>query len=414
MSSRNRKFNNQIAVLCVAMLHWHIGVAQHVTRYSELIDERENVIHNAGYLEPFFEKLHELKSEKTQTVNIVHIGDSHIQADFLTEVVRRKLQEEFGNAGRGLVFPGRVAGTNEPLNFRSSSSSVWAAKRIVHPSKPLPVGISGITIATDQPGATFSLRLNDAAMDYSFNAVAVFMQSDEHSFTWSVRDSSQVELARLEAASMRNTHHAKVTVHTHQDHVEFKVEKQNESQTHATFFGLSLENGRHGLLYHAIGVNGAKYEHYNKAHLLIQQTSLLTPDLIIISLGTNESVEYPNINGAFFNQISRFVEALRAQNPEAQFILVTPPDAFIRKVRRNPGISLVRDHILQFCVEHGIAFWDMFKVNGGDGAARQWRNSGLLRPDGIHFTKDGYALQGTALFAALMKSYNAYVSDRHP
>lgn len=98
-------------------------------------------------------------------------------------------------------------------------------------------------------------------------------------------------------------------------------------------------------------------------------------------------------------------------NPEAAFILVSPPDAFIKKVRPNPSVERVRNEIIRYAVENGIAFWDMYKVNG---AATDWRLQGLLRPDGIHFTKDGYEYQGKLLSDAIMKSYNQYVSARFP
>src|ERR1043166_9448328 len=62
-------------------------------------------LHNDSIaLLPFYEKLYELQSTATGLVNIAHIGDSHIQADFFTGVVRQHFHLDFGNAGRGLIF----------------------------------------------------------------------------------------------------------------------------------------------------------------------------------------------------------------------------------------------------------------------------------------------------------------------
>src|SRR5688500_6243657 len=66
-----------------------------------------NIIQNEGHLDDFYESLFQLKKGLPMKVNIVHIGDSHIQADFLTSPVRRNFQRQFGNAGRGLIVPGR-------------------------------------------------------------------------------------------------------------------------------------------------------------------------------------------------------------------------------------------------------------------------------------------------------------------
>jgi lysophospholipase L1-like esterase len=108
------------------------------------------------------------------------------------------------------------------------------------------------------------------------------------------------------------------------------------------------------------------------------------------------------------------ISSLQASNPDAAFLLITPPDAFLKKVKPNPGIESVRMQIIQVAVENGLAFWDMYKVNGGKNSATQWKMHGLLRADGIHFSRDGYAYQGKLLFEAIMKGYNDYVSDRHP
>ena len=378
------------------------------------IDLKQNNIQNVTYLEPFFEKLYALKNGTGPTVNILHIGDSHIQADLLTDVVRRSLQNEFGNAGRGLIIPGRVAGTNEPMNIRSYSSSTWAAKRVVHPSNPLPIGIGGITINTQKERTSFYVKMNDNSMDYSFNSVSIFSQEDPHCFDIVLMDSSSAVLGKFSSGERMGAQVSRLTLPAYYDHVGFLAVKERDQQNHATVFGLNLENGRRGVLYHAVGVNGAKYEHYNLAQHFSAQAAYLNPDIIIISLGTNESAEYPYYRKDFVKEVKRFLDALQKSNPSTRFILVTPPDAFMKKVKVNPNIESIRDKLLQVAVERGIAFWDMYKINGGRNSAAEWRMRGLLRADGVHFTKEGYALQGRLLFEAIMNGYTAYVADRHP
>lgn len=45
------------------------------------------------------------ENSKNSPVSIVHIGDSHVQADINTGTTRELLQYDFGNAGRGLISP---------------------------------------------------------------------------------------------------------------------------------------------------------------------------------------------------------------------------------------------------------------------------------------------------------------------
>lgn len=400
-------------LMLVIKLHGQ-PVSDSVVSYS-FIPSEQNVIRNEVQLDAFFEKLYQLKKSGEGQVNIVHLGDSHIQADFLTAIVRKKLQQEFGNAGRGLIVPGKVAGTNEPLNIRTSSSDKWSSKRIIYVKQPLPIGIGGITLNTEQIGAKLNIRMNDPFNQYRFNKVTVFFQQDSGSFNLSIQDSISSELGLIAPSTLDSgTYFSTIALQQFHNQISIQTVKTFETQRFATLFGVNLENGQSGILYHAIGVNGAKYSHYNAAKLFARQTRALQPDLFIISLGTNESVDHPYLDRNLYQHVTQLVESLSAQNPAASFILVSPPDAFMKKVKPNPGIEQVRNEIIRYAVENGHGFWDMYKVNGGKDSAGDWRLHGLLRPDGIHFSKEGYAYQGNLLFEAIMKSYNQYVSSRYP
>src|SRR5258708_36090812 len=53
---------------------------------------------NSSGLDSFYQKLFTLKKPGADVVTIVHIGDSHTQADLITAVVRTHLHQQFGNA----------------------------------------------------------------------------------------------------------------------------------------------------------------------------------------------------------------------------------------------------------------------------------------------------------------------------
>ncbi len=377
--------------------------------------DADNIIHNAGHLEGFFEKLYQLQLAQDRKVNIVHIGDSHIQADYMTSVIRRTFHRHFGNAGRGLVVPLRVARTNEPNNFRTSSKVAWRSKRCVFPEQALPIGIGGVTIESDNPDANLQIDMNDLWLDYSFNALTLFYEKDSKSFDFSIRDSRGRELGRLNAFEQDSCRNFSRLVWDHPvNTIDIQSRKANSEQSRAIIYGAVLENSMNGVLYHTIGVNGAKFRHYNQAKYFAQQTEALAADLFIISLGTNESIEYPHLDSNFFSHIERLVATLRKYNPDAAFLLVTPQDAFARKTRINPGIEQVRENIIRCAVENGLAFYDLYRAAGGEFSARSWTDNSLLSRDGIHLTRDGYEYEGNLFYHALMKAYNFYVPNRHP
>src|SRR5688572_29883150 len=58
-------------------------------------------------LHHFYMALDSVSKGHRQQVNVVHIGDSHIQADIFSGRVREHFYKDslIGNAGRGFVFP---------------------------------------------------------------------------------------------------------------------------------------------------------------------------------------------------------------------------------------------------------------------------------------------------------------------
>jgi lysophospholipase L1-like esterase len=398
--------------LCCSNTYAQNSVRSEYKSFGLAVDSL-NVIQNKQHLDEFFESLYQLKQGADKKVNIIHIGDSHIQADFLTKAVRNAFQQYFGNGGRGLIVPGRVAGTNEPFNIQTSSNVTWESKRCVHPDQILPIGIGGITIRSGIAGNKLYVYMNDQTQDYTFKTIKLFHLKDAASFQLGVKDNDFKSIASKQLADTAK-HLTIIDLPAPVNNIIFESVKTDSIQNHTTVFGMSLENDKPGILYHVIGVNGAKYVHYNAARFFASQSHKLNPELIIISLGTNEALDYPYIDKRFFSQIENLVMSLRANNPLSKFIIVTPPDCFMKRTRKNPGIMKVREMLVQFAVENGLAFYDMYQVMGGENSATSWKDAQLLRADGVHFTKEGYDYQGNLMFDAIIKGYNEYVPVRHP
>lgn len=376
--------------------------------------DSDNVIQNAAHLDNFFESLHQLHQGNWNKVNIVHLGDSHIQADYMTSVIRRNFHKHFGNAGRGLIVPLRVARTNEPNNFKTTSNVNWNSRRCVFPDQALPIGIGGVTIETTNKDANLEIHLNDLWLDYSFNSLTLFYEEDSKSFSFEICEPGGQQLGKLDGYPQDSTtNFAKVSWERNVNSISIKAKKADQGQSRAIIYGAVLENSKSGVLYHTIGVNGAKFKHYNEAKHFAAQTGALQTDLFIISLGTNEAVDYPHVDKNVFAQIDQLLFALRKNNPGASFILVTPQDVYRNRNKPNPGIAAVREVVIQYAAENGLAFYDLYRAMGGQDSAASWTENALLSGDGIHLTRDGYEYQGNLFYHALIKSYNSYVPNRN-
>jgi lysophospholipase L1-like esterase len=360
-----------------------------------------NRVLNSSGLDSFYAKLYRLKTTGSGTVSIVHIGDSHIQADFLSGTVRKGLQDFFGDAGRGLVFPYQLAQSNAPDDISSSSNTHWQFNRLAHPELPLNYGISGYGLHTYNSGANINLSIRFGLS--SFNRLKFFtdssswiMQADNNDVPYVVKkeegDSSVYQQVVLDQPAS-----------------SFTISSL-PSFASKDFYGVSLENSQPGILYHMIGVNGARYDQYNEASLFWQQLPGLKADLYIVSLGTNEAQQAALPASAFSRELTEFIQRLKESSPGACILITTAPDSY-KKRRFNTVLRDVNTALTTFSNTSYIPLWDLYHITNGYGSAYSWARRGLMSHDRIHFTAEGYRLQGNLLLIALAKGYNGFVNS---
>jgi hypothetical protein len=139
----------------------------------------DNMITNTTSLNQFFEKLYLLEQNKQGKLNIVHIGDSHIQADLFTGKIRKNLQSRFGNAGCGFTFPHSLANTNGGHYVRFKSNVSWQSRRNIYEPNGMTVGLSGIALSTK---SNFAVELNVRDSSYAFNTIKLITPGNEPAF----------------------------------------------------------------------------------------------------------------------------------------------------------------------------------------------------------------------------------------
>ena len=159
-----------------------LPVLMSISSVNEMVDPEfyPRGIQNTERLTTFFTKLKVLQSSQKGKLNIVHIGDSHIQGDVMTAVCRNNLQKNFGNAGRGLVFPYTLAHTNGSPDVRFSSNVKWTNHRNILPLNGSPVGISGISLTSKSKSLRLTLQVKNK--DYFFNTLKIITPNNESLF----------------------------------------------------------------------------------------------------------------------------------------------------------------------------------------------------------------------------------------
>lgn len=374
------------------------------------IQDSLNTFHNDSIgLANFYRKMNVFQ-DSGKVVSIVQIGDSHIQADWFSGKIRIDLHKKYPNAGRGLVFPYRVAKTNGPQDIRSSSNVEWESKRIISSKSPLNVGVSGITIRSNSDTAKIKFRIKCIdSIDYRFSTICLYYEKSDSAFDILITDTCQKKLAFVKSSGIHEDMcYSKIMLDTLLDEVCFQMVKVDSNQKFCQIYGVDLRNDKPGILYNMIGVNGATFNHYVRDSLFFQQVSTLNPDLIILSLGTNDSFQYLKNLDSFKKSVEEMIKKLRANNPEVSILFTTPPDANRKKKYKNLNMLEIRNIIIEVCNNQNIAYWDLYEIMGGYGSVNKWYSRNLAQADRIHYTASGYMIQAELFNRALQNGLDRF------
>jgi lysophospholipase L1-like esterase len=370
-----------------------------------LFDYEQNKLENPQALTPLFTKLHNLKNGSQENVVLVHIGDSHIQADLLSDVVRSEFQKYFGNAGRGLVFPYQVVKTNGPFEYHSSSNSTWKWNRIARNDTIPSCGISGFGMHSKSENPEFSIKFKNYNKKLeTFDKITLFTNEDLRGLNIEYND-CQLENGIYDASK------AYVTINLKSPASSFNVSFPGKDTIR--FYGASLEKlNTPGVIYHSIGVNGAQCSDYNKTSLFWKQLKQLKADCYIVSLGTNEAQLQGMAPEEFLVDLTKMVENIRKVSPTASIVLSTPPVSYYNKIAPNAKLCDVVDVITDYCIQNNITYWDLFNISKGLEGATTWGKKKYLRSDLIHFSREGYRVQGALLAEAFAASWNTFLTTK--
>lgn len=374
-------------------------------------------------MRPFWCLLDSLKESNEKVVTIVHLGDSHIQAGFYSGIVMRLFQQKFGNAGRGWIAPFKLIKSNEPADyFWKSNIRTWYGGKVILRHPKYEYGPGGIGAYTKYSKADMSIIITPKnGKGYAFNKALIYRGTSalkeipKNSKDFDYRSGKSILASSLlidtiyssrltdtlQLKSMRYYKNSKKLIPT--------------NKFHNVYYGASLTNGQPGILYHSIGVNGAMYVNYTRSKY-VQQLATLKPQLLIISLGTNESFGRHFYEKEFAGQVTAFLDLVRKYMPNTSILLTSPAECYKRirdKHRRrvyvcNANTEKVNHALQTVAKEENTAYWNLFEATGGKGSCSDWYKEGLMARRRIHFQEEGYQIQGYLLYQAIINSYKSY------
>ena len=386
----------------------------HFERNSLLYPGQQNA------MERFYQKLDSVVDLGEGTVNIMHIGGSHVQAGVFTQQFRDDLLSISPNAQctQSFVFPFAVGKTNNPSHFMVKSTGEWSyCRNAVQKETDKRMGLAGAAITTCDDDAsvviiTRSKRPTELTPEFEFDKVTVigFSETEDVFPVVNYNDS----ILHGEYDEWKSTYTFQLPERTDSICICF-----DSVPGEFTLTGILLENGLNGVNVHGIGVNGASVPSYLRCDDFERDLELIKPDLVIFGIGINDASEPDFTKEGFKENYEELIQIIRNVNPDCALLFVTNNDSFKRKrVKRktvyevNTNGKVVEQAFIELAKKYDAAVWDQFDVMGGLHSMRDWEKAGLAKKDKVHFTNEGYQLLGDLLYNALIKDYRNHLKNK--
>ncbi len=354
------------------------------------------------------------KNTKTRKFKILHIGDSHIQADIFTGIIRDNLQQIFGYGGRGFIFPYASAKTHSANDYRTFSKGSWDATRNVLKDNPFDMGITGATIFTKDTAAGFSFKFYRNSNWDAENRIRVYARMSNTAYNLQMKVSGYDSLLTLKFDSTNTLPYSIATIPIVPETIECFLKKTDSLQQFFECYGLLIESPMDkGVLYNSVGINGAGLTSVLKQKLFEPQLAELQPDLVIIDIGGNDYAGGKiNVNEIKSN-LEKLLISIRNAAPEAGIVISCTQDFYRR--RKNIGAAKEFSELTrEVAFENNCIHYNYYNIAGGQYAMLKWQKNKLCQRDRIHLTGIGYSVKGELYTQAILNSYRMFLEEGLP
>ncbi len=392
----------------------HIDSLIKYRTYYPFIRYEKNYIEwfNASGISSFFSKV---SMTGTRKLKILHIGDSHIQADIPSGYMRERLQEIFGYGGRGLVFPFKAAATHAAYDYKTSCAGRWDYNRSIQRDTRYDMGLIGATIYTSDTAASFKLIFREGFIRENFTSLKIYCKQDSLSYDLKVKTSSEENPLHIDCNDITSGKpYVAMKISKATDTIEVFVNKTEAKQNFFECYGLMIENNDDkGVLYSSTGINGAGYVSLLRQRMFAQQLNELNPDLVIIDLGANDFSARGYNDVAMESNLTKIIDMIRGASPETAILISNAQDIYYRRkydiIQCNDFMEMTK----RVAKKHNCAFYNYYTVSGGKKSMDKWLKNGLARKDKVHLSAPGYYIRGELLLNAMFNSYVMWLQNQN-
>jgi lysophospholipase L1-like esterase len=330
--------------------------------------------------------LFQLKSG--QKIDILHLGDSHVQIGEFSKGILNGLMEKGISCNKGWFLPSLIFTELYSNRELKRIKGKFTAENIRN-NPHLLAGVSGRTFSTLEENFSFKFSFDEKISsfqilheDFAFDKIScskggkIINEVNKTSNLLSVSFARKVKSCRIKF----NT-----TNKEQKDFFAMKAIKHGEENTTS---------------YSNFGVSGAQFSDFYYAMRIYDHIELLKPQLIIITLGTNDSYFKDLNKNTFPRKLTLFIRKIKEISPKTALIFMTAPDTFYQNEKPS-HLKFVNESIISVCSQEQVALWDWNKIMGGENSIHSFAQKKMVDSDLLHFNSAGYKFFGNLFIQAI-------------
>ena len=385
-----------------------LAVQDSIPQKPQSVIPEVNVVNTDArvYLSAFYAALDSVGSHP---VRVVHYGDSQIEEDRITNVLRERWQKEYGGGGVGLIPLHQTIPTRTIRQWISINDKVQSAQG--GPKRYLVYGPRSMRLTeSDDYGVMGQVAVMDSTLvkgseDIVLHIEPIDKKRKPHNYFNRVRvwtDSVDGYILAQDTTLNPTSDSRHPLLYTLPDSCE-RCELHLQGKGHV--YGVSLETPT-GVIVDNIPMRGCSGNIFTK----IDSTQLsnfyreTNTRLIILQFGGNmiPQTENPStISGYVRSTLRQQVRYIRACAPKASILFVGPSDMSTNidgQMTTYPLVPYMDKLLKKMAAEEQIAYWSMYDAMGGKDSMVRWVENGLAGSDYVHFTRAGANNIGKKLY----------------
>ncbi len=384
---------------------------------------------DSNFLYSIFRSLRKVK-DSGGIVRIMHYGDSQIEGDRMTSLIRNRLQKKFGGYGVGLVPVSQLYDFS--FSILQQTSENWY-RYVQYGNRdttlkhsrygPLasfcmftPANTEDTQIDTSAQVAWVSFKESPYSYQNTkkFSQCRIFYGFNQDAFLNEIYLNDELYDADIISPS-KKLKELRWKFDSPQNNLKIVFTGKSSPE----IYGIALDP-LNGVVVDNIAMRGCPGIYYTSAdkNNLKAMFKKLNVKLFLLQFGGNVVPNIVDDYGYYERWFYKQLLSVKEVCPGAAIIVIGLSDMSIKEKDRYvtyPNLEKVRNALKKAAFRAGAGYWDMYKAMGGYNSMPSWvfANPPLAVKDFVHFNPRGAAIISQMFYNAFIYEYNKYDGELH-